>query len=46
MSGDIVVTIDLNHHECWDAAVPAALVVACAGKAKMRLVVAGGRLPA
>ena len=39
MSGNIVLAIDLNHHESWDAAMPEALVVARAKKAKIHMVV-------
>lgn len=39
MSDNIVLAIDLNHHESWDFAMPEALMAARGKKAKLHLVV-------
>ncbi|HUF56945.1 MAG TPA: universal stress protein [Thermohalobaculum sp.] len=39
MSKDIVLAVDLNHHESWDAAVPEAVGIARAKGARIHLVV-------
>lgn len=39
MSNNILLAIDLNHHESWDAAMPQALEIARAKQAKIHLVV-------